>query len=143
MYSGRGPIRRGKRVYTQGGDRSGESRGYILRAGTNPVRQEGIFSGRGPIRRVRRQPDSAGSRPLPGARRRGGGALRLRWPPCPPQGVSPSSMQASSERRSAAKPSCVLERYDRCTSSAERARSESEKDRCTSPQAADPARGPV
>eukprot|EP00976_Prorocentrum_cordatum_P118136 1196418-Prorocentrum_minimum.AAC.3 len=27
-------------VYTQGRDQSGEARGYILRAGTNPVRQE-------------------------------------------------------------------------------------------------------
>eukprot|EP00959_Pyramimonas_sp_CCMP1952_P304089 6364348-Pyramimonas_sp.AAC.1 len=43
-----------RRVYTQGGDQSSESGGYILRAGTNPASPEVIYSGRGPIRRVRR-----------------------------------------------------------------------------------------
>eukprot|EP00976_Prorocentrum_cordatum_P025679 521924-Prorocentrum_minimum.AAC.1 len=28
-----------------GGDQSGEARGYVLRVGTNPVKQEGIYSG--------------------------------------------------------------------------------------------------
>eukprot|EP00959_Pyramimonas_sp_CCMP1952_P136822 2863052-Pyramimonas_sp.AAC.1 len=40
--------RSGSRTTTPCG--SDEARGYILRAGTSLVRQEGIYSGRGPIR---------------------------------------------------------------------------------------------
>ena len=36
-------FRGGERVCSQGGDQSGEARGYVVRAGTSQVRREGIY----------------------------------------------------------------------------------------------------